>query len=70
MARKKVKACWDDVADLCVRALRQWRAFEPSRCETVEVEGQGLKEAATYICDNDGKGFTLMPVPSAQAGAA
>jgi len=62
MARKKLKACWDDVADICSRTLKGWRAFEPGRCETIELEGEGIEEGAgaTYICDNDGRGFTLI----------
>jgi hypothetical protein len=60
MARKKRKVSWDDVGVIDSRFLPTWGAFEPGRCDQIELEGEGLKEPATYICDNDGRGFTLI----------
>jgi hypothetical protein len=62
MARKKAKLCWDDVADLDSRMLGSWGAFQQDLCETVEVQGEGLKELATFIMDSTGRIFTLVYV--------
>jgi hypothetical protein len=60
MARKKAKLCWDDVADVCSRALTQWDAFRPNVCETIEIEGEGIEEWPTFIMDDAGRSFTLI----------
>src|SRR5262245_22962368 len=54
MARKQPKLCWDDVADLDSRMLSSWNAFQADLCETVEVEGDGLKDLATFFMDSTG----------------
>ena len=60
MARKKYKLCWDDVADLDSRMLRRWDGFRPNVCETIEIEGEGIKEAPTFIMGDAGRTFVLI----------
>jgi hypothetical protein len=60
VARKKWKLCWDDVADLDSRMMASWQAFRPGCCETIDIEGEGIKEMPTFMMDDAGKSFTIV----------
>jgi hypothetical protein len=40
--------------------LSCWDAFRPNVCETIEIEGEGIKESPTFLMDDAGRSFTLI----------